>query len=65
MNIFCDTNIVLEFLEKRKCSEYVRQNMGCDVFLTINERHFTKFATTSTMELLTPIEYIAKYMKEV
>ena len=149
MNIFCDTNIILEFLEKRKFSEQVRQilvhstsqkdslfisfgsfytitylverylkenehlgkkeriaqlryilngvldtfklagqksdsiiaavndcffddledsyqahiaeDMGCDVLLTINDRHFAKFASASTIEVLTPIEFVAKY----
>ncbi|MBQ9667018.1 MAG: hypothetical protein IJV33_11205 [Bacteroidaceae bacterium] len=38
-------------------------DMNCDILLTINERHFRKFNEVSSVEVITPQEFIDTYLK--
>ena len=37
---------------------HVAEDMGCDVLLTINEKHFTRFNAFSTVKVLTPHQFL-------
>ena len=41
---------------------HVALNMTCDVLLTINTRHFTRFAAISPVEVLSPEAFVSKYI---
>lgn len=41
---------------------HVAEDFGCDVLLTINDRHFSRFAECSQMKVLTPLSYIETYL---
>jgi hypothetical protein len=41
---------------------HVAEDMGCDVLLTINEKHFARFNQHSSMIVLTPQAFIDTYM---
>ena len=42
---------------------HVASDMGCDVFLTINEKHFIQFNENAQTEVMTPSSFIETYMK--
>lgn len=37
---------------------HVAEEMGCDVLLTINEKHFTRFDEFSPVKVLTPQQFL-------
>ena len=41
---------------------HIAEDCGCDVLLTINKQHFLGFAQNSHINVLTPVEYIDKYL---
>ena len=41
---------------------HVAEEMGCDVILTINDRHFSRFADSSTVKVMTPQSFIDTYL---
>ena len=43
---------------------HIAASFGCDVLLTINERHFTRFASNSNVIVMTPQAFITTYMAE-
>ena len=42
---------------------HIAQESGCNVLLTINERHFATFAGEKTMDVLTPQGFIEKFIQ--
>lgn len=43
---------------------HIAESFGCEVLLTINERHFTRFAGNSNVIVMTPQTFITTYMGE-
>lgn len=41
---------------------HVAKDMGCDVLLTINDRHFMHFAESSTIKVFTPQTFVEEYL---
>jgi len=41
---------------------HIAEDSGCDMILTINEKHFSKFAEKNSLEILTPQGFIEKYI---
>jgi len=58
MKVFLDTNIFLEYFERRRQYEYVDQLLSA---VTINLKDFSR-ADTSAMEILSPEEFTGKYL---
>lgn len=76
MKVFLDTNIFLEYFEQRREYQAVSQLLSavedsfqfqcavqnkCDALVTINLRDY-RGADTSQMEILSPTEYVEKYL---
>lgn len=40
----------------------VAENMTCEVFLTINEKHFSRFNAESVVRVFSPDEYVKEYV---
>ena len=41
---------------------HIAEDVGCDVLLTINERHFSRFAVESEIRIMTPNAFIDAYI---
>lgn len=41
---------------------HIAQESGCDILLTINDKHFAAFAEKSSIKVLTPQQFIDKYI---
>lgn len=41
---------------------HIAEDSGCNVILTINEKHFSKFAEKSALEIITPQGFVEKYI---
>ena len=41
---------------------HVASDMGCDILLTINEKHFAHFSSPSSVKVFTPLSYIETYL---
>lgn len=42
---------------------HIAEDYGCDVLLTINKKHFERFAQNASLSVLTPIEFLNVYVK--
>lgn len=42
---------------------HAAEDMNCDVFLTINDRHFIRFAEKSSVKVMTPVAFIDAYFQ--
>jgi len=72
MRLFLDTNIIIEYIERRSQYGSVRtildaihkgaQQNRCGTLLTINISDY-KDADRSRMEILTPTAFVEKYME--
>ena len=76
MKVFLDTNIFLEYFERRRQYEAVSQLLSavedsfqyqcalqnkCDALVTINLKDYGN-ADTSVMEILSPEAFVSKYL---
>ena len=76
MKVFLDTNIFLEYFERRRQYEAVSQLLSavedsfqyqcalqnkCDALVTINMKDYSN-ADTSAMEILSPEAFVSKYL---
>lgn len=43
---------------------HAAQDMGCDVLLTINRQHFSRFAEQSIVKVMTPQSFIDAYLRD-
>jgi predicted nucleic acid-binding protein len=43
---------------------HIAEDMGCDVLLTINSRHFSRFADSSTIKIMTPQAFVETYLQD-
>ena len=43
---------------------HVAMDMGCDVLLTVNDRHFLPFADHSMIKVFTPMAFIETYLQD-
>lgn len=41
---------------------HVAERMGCDVLLTINDKHFSRYAANAPLAVVTPVFFIDKYL---
>ena len=41
---------------------HIAKDMGCDILLTINDRHFVHFADNSTIKVYTPQAFVEEYL---
>ena len=41
---------------------HVAEGMGCDVFLTINDKHFSRYAASAPLTVVTPVSFIDRYL---
>ena len=41
---------------------HIAEDSNCDVFITINEKHYSSFAQNSSVEVMTPQQFIEKYV---
>ncbi|MCR5151644.1 MAG: hypothetical protein K6A98_00640 [Prevotella sp.] len=41
---------------------HVAEEIGCDVLLTINEKHFLRYAADSSLKVLNPLAFIENYL---
>lgn len=41
---------------------HVAEDMGCDVLLTINDKHFSRFASVSSIKVMTPNDFLDKFI---
>lgn len=41
---------------------HIAEDSNCDVLITINEKHFSSFTEKSSVEVLTPQQFIEKYV---
>ena len=60
MKVFLDTNIFLEYFEQRREYQSALQ-AKCDSLVTINLRDY-RGADTSQIEILSPTEFVDKYL---
>ena len=60
MKVFLDTNIFLEYFERRRQYQCALQNK-CDALITINLKDFSR-ADSPVMEILSPEEFVGKYL---
>ena len=43
---------------------HVATDAGCDILLTINERHFSRFADVAAIMVMTPEMFVSRYLAE-
>lgn len=41
---------------------HVAEDTGCDILLTINKRHFTRFESNYPVKVMTPIEFVESFL---
>lgn len=41
---------------------HVAEDMGCDILLTINKRHFNRFNANSPVKVMTPVEFVESFL---
>jgi predicted nucleic acid-binding protein len=41
---------------------HVAEGMGCDVLLTINDKHFSRYAASAPLTVVTPVSFIDRYL---
>ena len=66
MKVFLDTNIFLEYFERRRQYEAVSQLLSavqnkCDALVTINLKDYRN-VDTSAMEILSPETFVSRYL---